>query len=102
MQEINLTTDIEKKVELNDFPKVQKEHLLEMASAVADVLTSDSEHIDTTLDCDLMYRNQFLSSCLEEQKKIVNELHLELSNSVSIYIAYVFKKLQKFNVRNLN
>ncbi|XP_076164834.1 golgin subfamily A member 2 isoform X1 [Ptiloglossa arizonensis] len=83
MQEINLTTDIEKKVELNDFPKVQKEHLLEMASAVADVLTSDSEHIDTTLDCDLMYRNQFLSSCLEEQKKIVNELHLELSNSRS-------------------
>ncbi|XP_076638697.1 golgin subfamily A member 2 [Colletes latitarsis] len=81
MQEINVRSEIEKKVELNNFPKVQKEHLLEMASAVADVLTNDSEHVETTLDCDLTCHNQFLSSCLEEQKKVVNELHMELSNS---------------------
>ncbi|XP_054012091.1 golgin subfamily A member 2-like [Hylaeus anthracinus] len=83
IQNTNIRPEIERKMELNDFPKVQKEHLLEMASAVADVLTNDSEHVETTLDCDLMCRNQFLSSCLEEQKKIVNELHIELSNSRS-------------------
>ncbi|XP_076657436.1 golgin subfamily A member 2 isoform X2 [Halictus rubicundus] len=78
-----LNSGVENKVELSDFPKVQKEHLLEMASAVADVLTNDSEHSETTLDCDLVCRNQFLSSCLEEQKKIDNELYIELSNSHS-------------------
>nr|XP_031831439.1 golgin subfamily A member 2-like isoform X1 [Nomia melanderi] len=81
--QVKLKSNIENEIELNDFPKVQKEHLLEMASAVADVLTNDSEHTETTLDCDLMCRNQFLSSYLEEQKKIVNELHIELSKSHS-------------------
>lgn len=86
--QVKLKSDMENKMELNDFPKVQKEHLLEMASAVADVLTSDSEHIETTLDCDLMCRNQFLSSYLEEQKKIVNEQHIELSKFVSICVLF--------------
>lgn len=86
-KEINSRPEIEKTVELSDFPKVQKEHLLEMASAVANVLTNDSEHVENNLDCDLMCRNQFLSSYLEEQKKIANELHIELSDSVSKYIA---------------
>ncbi|XP_076665638.1 golgin subfamily A member 2 [Andrena cerasifolii] len=82
-KEIDSRPEIEKTVELSDFPKVQKEHLLEMASAVANVLTNDSEHVENNLDCDLMCRNQFLSSYLEEQKKIVNELHIELSDSHS-------------------
>ena len=82
-KEINSRPEIEKTMELSDFPKVQKEHLLEMASAVANVLTNDSEHVENNLDCDLMCRNQFLSSYLEEQKKIVNELHIELSESHS-------------------
>lgn len=83
MPQVKLNSGVENKLELSDFPKVQKEHLLEMASAVAEVLTNDSEHPETTLDCDLMCRNQFLSSCLEEQKKIDNELYIELSNSHS-------------------
>ena len=82
-KEIDSRPEIEKTVELSDFPKVQKEHLLEMASAVANVLTNDSEHVENNLDCDLMCRNEFLSSYLEEQKKIVNELHIELSDSHS-------------------
>ncbi|XP_078034982.1 golgin subfamily A member 2 [Augochlora pura] len=81
--QVKLNSEVENKVELSDFPKVQKEHLLEMASAVADVLTNDSEHSETTLDCDLVCRNQFLNSYLEEQKKNINELHIELSNSHS-------------------
>lgn len=82
-EEINLKTETEKKIELNDFPKVQKEHLLEMASAVENILTNDSESTATTLDCDLVCRNQFLSSYSEEQKKIATELHIELSNARS-------------------
>ncbi|XP_034177777.2 golgin subfamily A member 2 isoform X2 [Osmia lignaria lignaria] len=78
-QEINSKVEAEKKMELNDFPKVQKEHLLEMASAVENVLTNDSELVETNLDCDLVCRNQFLSSYLEEQKKIATKLHIELS-----------------------
>ena len=85
VQEMNIP-EMEKKIDLNDFPKVQKEHLLKMASAVADVLTNESEYAESSLDSDLICHNQFLSSYLEEQKKIVNELHIELSNAVSIYI----------------
>ncbi|XP_076757423.1 golgin subfamily A member 2 [Xylocopa sonorina] len=83
VQEINLKPEAEKAVDLNDFSKVQKEHLLEMASAVADVLTNETENTETSLDYDLVWRNQFLSSCLDEQKNIVNELHIELSNARS-------------------
>ena len=82
VQEIN-TSEAACKVDFYDLPKVQKEHLLEMASAVADVLTDESEHIETSLDTDLMYHNQFLSPYMEEQKKVVNELHIELSNARS-------------------
>ncbi|XP_071869539.1 golgin subfamily A member 2 [Bombus fervidus] len=82
VQEIN-TSEATSKVDFYDLPKVQKEHLLEMASAVADVLTNESEHIETSLDTDLIYHNQFLSPYMEEQKKVVNELHIELSNARS-------------------
>ncbi|CAL7950861.1 unnamed protein product [Xylocopa violacea] len=83
VQEVNLKPEAEKSVDLNDFSKVQKEHLLEMASAVADVLTNEAENTETSLDYDLVWRNQFLSSCLDDQKNIVNELHVELSNARS-------------------
>lgn len=91
VQEIN-TSEAASKVDFYDLPKVQKEHLLEMASAVADVLTNESEHIETSLDTDLMYHNQFLSPYMEEQKKVVNELHIELSNAVSVYMYINFIK----------
>ncbi|CAK9814144.1 Golgin subfamily A member 2 [Anthophora quadrimaculata] len=83
IQETTITSELKKKMDLNDFPKVQKEHLLEMASAVADVLTNEPEHTETSLDSDLMCRNQFLSSYLEEQRKMINDLHIELSNAHS-------------------
>lgn len=90
----NVISELEEKLNLNEFPKVQKEHLLEMASAVENVLTNESEHIETSLDFDLMNHNQFLNSYLEEQKKIVNELHIKLNNAVSIYINFI--KIEKF------
>lgn len=90
-QEINSKVETEKKMELNDFPKVQKEHLLEMASAVENVLTNDSESVETNLDCDLVCRNQFLSSYLEEQKKIATKLHIELSFAVSMHESIIIK-----------
>ncbi|CAK9807895.1 Golgin subfamily A member 2 [Anthophora plagiata] len=83
IQEMTMTPELKKTMDLNDFPKVQKEHLLEMASAVADVLTNEPEHTETSLDSDLMCRNQFLSSYLEEQRKMINDLHIELSNAHS-------------------
>ncbi|KAG5336494.1 GOGA2 protein, partial [Acromyrmex charruanus] len=60
---------------------VQKEYLLEMASEVAHVLTDDIDHSEppSSLDFDLKCRNQFLSSCLEEQKQLVNDLHIQVS-----------------------
>lgn len=59
---------------------VQKEHLLEMASEVANVLTDDTDHSDPSLfDVDLKCRNQFLTTCLEEQKQLVNDLHIQVS-----------------------
>ncbi|XP_018337063.1 PREDICTED: golgin subfamily A member 2-like [Trachymyrmex septentrionalis] len=62
-------------------PTVQKEYLLEMASEVAHVLTDDIDHSEppSSLDFDVKCRNQFLSSCLEEQKQLVNDLHIQVS-----------------------
>ncbi|XP_072753851.1 golgin subfamily A member 2 isoform X2 [Anoplolepis gracilipes] len=59
---------------------VQTEHLLEMASEVANVLTEDADHSDPSLfDIDLKCRNQFLTTCLEEQRQLVNDLHIQVS-----------------------
>ncbi|KAL6444057.1 hypothetical protein ACFW04_001777 [Cataglyphis niger] len=59
---------------------VQTEHLLEMASEVANVLTDDTDHSDPSLfDIDLKCRNQFLTTCLEEQRQLVNDLHIQVS-----------------------
>lgn len=65
---------------------VQKEYLLEMASEVAHVLTEDTDHneLPSSFNLDLKCRNQFLSSCLEEQKQLVNDLHVQVSRYVSI------------------
>lgn len=65
---------------------VQKEYLLEMASEVAHALTDDIEHgeLPSSFNLDLKCRNQFLSSCLEEQKQLVNDLHVQVSRYVSI------------------
>lgn len=69
----------------NGPPTVQMEHLLEMASEVANVLTDDTDHSDPSLfSSDLKCRNQFLTTCLEEQKHLVNDLHIEVSRYVSI------------------
>ncbi|XP_012536642.1 golgin subfamily A member 2 [Monomorium pharaonis] len=59
---------------------VQKEHLLEMASEVAHALdNTDHNEPPSSFDFDLKCHNQFLSSCLEEQKQLVNDLHVQVS-----------------------
>jgi len=65
---------------------VQKEYLLEMASEVAHALTDNTDHNEppNSFDLDLKCRNQFLNSCLEEQKQLVNDLHIQVSRYVSI------------------
>lgn len=69
---------------LNGSSITQKEHLLEMASEVANVLTN-TEHIEPTLfDIDLKYHNQFLNTRLEEQKQLINDLHIQVSCYVSM------------------
>lgn len=68
-------------------PTVQKEYLLEMASEVAHVLTEDTDHseLPSSFNLDLKcQKNQFLSSCLEEQKQLVNDLHIQVSRYVSM------------------
>ena len=69
----------------NTSSSLQKEHLLQMANAVANVLVDEQGLDETTLNnCDLEQRNQFLTCCLEEQKKLVNQLHIQVSQCVSI------------------
>ncbi|XP_046467621.1 golgin subfamily A member 2 isoform X2 [Neodiprion pinetum] len=60
---------------------LQKEYLLQMTSAVTNILSSDMESKDVPqeLTSDLEQRNQFLAFCLQEQKELVNRLHLEVS-----------------------
>ncbi|XP_046736998.1 golgin subfamily A member 2-like [Diprion similis] len=60
---------------------LQKEYLLQMTSAVTNILTSEMENkeVPQELTSDLEQRNQFLASCLQEQKELVNRLHLEVS-----------------------
>ncbi|XP_039308505.1 golgin subfamily A member 2 isoform X2 [Solenopsis invicta] len=60
---------------------VQKEYLLEMASEVAHALTDNTDQNEppSLFDLDLKCRNQFLSSCLEEQKQLVSDLHVQVS-----------------------
>ncbi|XP_001601237.1 golgin subfamily A member 2 [Nasonia vitripennis] len=69
---------------INTSSSLQKEHLLQMANAVADVLVDEQSLDETALNnCDLEQRNQFLTCCLEEQKKIINELNMQIGQSNS-------------------
>lgn len=64
---------------------VQKEHLLEMASEVANVLTDDMDESESILgNLDAKCRSQFVNTYLEEQKQLVNDLHIRVSRYVSI------------------
>lgn len=70
---------------------VQKEHLLEMASEVANVLTDDINDSESTLsNLDAKYHYQFVNTYLEEQKQLVNDLHIRVSRYVSIAEFTVF------------
>ncbi|KAL7300871.1 hypothetical protein TKK_0006427 [Trichogramma kaykai] len=61
---------------------LQKEYLLQMANDVANVLEHDLGANDSvnssTHYSDLEEKNQFLTQCLEEQKRMVNQLHIQL------------------------
>lgn len=64
---------------------VQKEHLLEMASEVANILTDDIDDNESTLgNLDAKCRYQFVNTYLEEQKQLMNDLHVRISCYVSI------------------
>ncbi|XP_058795718.1 golgin subfamily A member 2 isoform X2 [Phymastichus coffea] len=66
----------------NASSSLQKEHLLQMANAVANVLEHEQNLDESTLNnSDLEQRNQFLTCCLEEQKKLVSQLHIQVSQS---------------------
>lgn len=62
-----------------------KEHLLEMASEVVHVLNDHTNDTEPTLfGLDLTCRNHILSTCLEDQQQLVNDLHIQVSHYVSI------------------
>ncbi|XP_025154179.1 golgin subfamily A member 2 isoform X2 [Harpegnathos saltator] len=59
---------------------VQKEHLLEMASEVANALTDDIDNSESTLgNLDAKCHYQFVNTYVEEQKQLVNDLHIQVS-----------------------
>ncbi|XP_014206904.1 golgin subfamily A member 2 [Copidosoma floridanum] len=61
---------------------LQKEQLLQMANTVANILVDEKRLDESTLNhCDLEQKNQFLTTCLEEQKKLVNQLDIQLSQN---------------------
>ncbi|XP_063983451.1 golgin subfamily A member 2 [Diachasmimorpha longicaudata] len=63
-----------------DSPSLQKQHLLQMASEVANALVdSENETASPPIHSDLEYQNQFLTTCLDEQKRLVNQLHIQVS-----------------------
>lgn len=80
-----------RKYNLNIIPSngpstVQKEHLLEMASEVANALTDDMDDSESTLNTlDAKCRYQFVNTYLEEQKQLVNDLHIQVSCYVSVF-----------------
>ncbi|XP_014468338.1 PREDICTED: golgin subfamily A member 2-like [Dinoponera quadriceps] len=62
---------------------VQKEHLLEMASEVANVLTDGTDNSELTGNLDAKCRYQFVNAYIEEQKQLVNDLHIQVSRHQS-------------------
>ena len=71
---------------LRDSSFTQKEHLLQMTSAVAEALVDGNNSDETELLSALTDKNQFLTTCLQEQTKLVNQLHSQVSLQVSINI----------------
>jgi len=63
---------------------VHREHLLEMTSETK-MLKDDIGHTEPNSDLNLKCSNQFLSTSLEEQKQVVNDLYMQLGHYVSIF-----------------
>lgn len=64
---------------------VKKEHSQEINSEVANLVADATDHSEiTSYNCDVKDLNQFLSTCLEEQKQLVTDLHIQASRYVSI------------------
>jgi len=67
-----------------------KEHLSEMASEATKMLKDDIDHSEPNSDLNLKCSNQFLSTSLEEQKQVVNDLYIQLGHYVSIICFNLF------------
>lgn len=63
---------------------LQKEHLLQMASSVAEVLVNVNDFNETSTMNNLIDKNQFLTKCLQEQANLISELHGQVCRYVSI------------------
>ncbi|KAJ8679773.1 hypothetical protein QAD02_015560 [Eretmocerus hayati] len=84
---------------------LQKEHLLQMANAIEDAVVEKHNWDEAKLSTyDLEQRNQFLTSCLEEQKKLVHQLHIQVSqytNKISELEAVIATKDAEFQSKFL-
>ncbi|XP_020294016.1 golgin subfamily A member 2-like [Pseudomyrmex gracilis] len=61
-------------------PTVQKEHSQEMGPEAANLVADATDHSEvTSYNRDVKDLNQFLSTCLEEQKQLVTDLHIQAS-----------------------
>ncbi|XP_024946857.1 golgin subfamily A member 2 isoform X2 [Cephus cinctus] len=89
---------------LNHSASLQKERLLQMASAVADALVDHPDNDESGHTSDLEYQNQFLVSSLQEQKELVNRLHIQVaqySSRISELEATLATKEADFEVKLL-
>lgn len=65
---------------INNLSSLQKQHLQQMATDVENVLTENENSSEIpTISSDLKGKNEFLTACLEEQKRLVNQLHVKVS-----------------------
>ncbi|KAF7997260.1 hypothetical protein HCN44_005537 [Aphidius gifuensis] len=59
---------------------LQKQHLLDMATEVANALSENNVDTESSiLPTDLQYKNEFLTTCLDKQKRLANKLHIQVS-----------------------
>uniref|UniRef100_A0A0C9RFM4 Golga2 protein n=1 Tax=Fopius arisanus TaxID=64838 RepID=A0A0C9RFM4_9HYME len=80
LQNGSLQLELNPKYSPEDSPSLQKQHLLQMASQVADALVdAENEGSSMPISSDLEYQTQFLTTCLDEQKRLVNQLHIQVS-----------------------
>lgn len=84
-------------------PSSQKEQLLKMASAVADALTDEPQSLSAMPQkSDQEYVNELVSSCVEEHKKLIKDLEVEVSryrNRVSELETTLLTKDREFEMR---